>query len=290
LNQNRQEGETMLSILPNALLTIHQGKSGGKGLSPRLWAPYAKQALSPDGDSYGVMASDQFVGWNGSVTTNVGTYSSQGGGYRSYEDTGGSITQLATETGGVIRITTDGTDNDECWLCHGGATSVLGKVASSSGKLLIFESRFRVGQIVTHNAFIGLSEEGLAAADTVTDGGALASKDLLGFWILEGAATSLVYGYRKAGAAVQTVGTFGTAIAANTWYKVGLVFDPQAPAANRIKFFVDNIEQTSYATATNIAASTFPDGEEVNFLAGIKNGAAAASSIDLDWWAFLQAG
>jgi hypothetical protein len=278
------------NFLSNSLLTIHQGKNDARSLSPRLWGQVVKHSLSPDGGSFGYSAGDNFFGFNGAVSTNVGTYSSQGGGYRSYEDTGNSITQLATEVGGVVRITTDTTDNDESWLCHGSATSVLGKVASSSGKLLAFEARFRLGQIVTHNMFIGLTEEGCAVADTVTDAGALADKDLLGFWILEGAGTSLKYGYRKSGGAVQTVGTYGTAIAASTWYKVGFLYDPQEVASKRIKFYIQNEEQTSYATATNVSAATFPDGEELNFLAGIKNGAGAASSIDIDWWAFLQAG
>jgi hypothetical protein len=282
----------MLNLLPGALLTTHQGKSGGRGLSPRLWAQANRQGMSPDGDSNAYMISDDFMAFNGSVTTNVGTYSGMAGGYKSYEDTGGSIAQLATAVGGVIRITTDGTDNDECWLSPGSATGVLGVVSDTAGadKLLIWEARFRLGQIVTHNMFLGLSEEGLAAADTVTDGDAMADKDLLGFWILAGAATSLKYGYRKAGQALTTVGTYGTAIAASTFYKVGLVYDPKEVASKRIKFYVNNVEESNYATATNIAAATFPDAEELNFLAGIKNGAAAASSIDLDWWAFMQAG
>lgn len=280
----------MLGLLPSSLLTIHQGKSGGRGLSPRLWAQAARQALSPDGDSNAYWLASDFSAFNGSVTTNVGTYSADGGGFRSYEDTGNSITQLATEVGGVIRITTDTTDNDESWLQPGSATSVFGKVQSgSSGRLLVFEARVRFSQVASGNYFVGMSEEGLAAADTITDGGALASKDMLGFWILEGAPTSLIFGYRKAGAAAQTVFTFGTAIAASTWYKLGFVFDPSEPSSKRIKAFVDNIEQTTYVTGTNIAASTFPDGEELQPLFGVKNGTTTAVALDVDWFAALQA-
>lgn len=285
----------MFGLFANSLYTIHQGKSGGRGLSPRLWTAVDGQALSPDGLSNMYFLGDDFTGFalSTAVGTNVGRYASSGSGYLSYEDTGGSITQLATEIGGVARITTDGTDNDEVWLQPGMATSVFGKVSDTAGddKLLIFEARFRVGQVTdTYNTFIGLSEEGLAAADTVTDAGALASKDLLGFWVLEGDGDSLKFGYRKAGQAVQTVGTFGTALAASTWYKVGLVYDPREIPAKRIKFFVNNVEQTSYVTATNIAAATFPDAEELQPLFGIKNGSAAASNVDLDWFLAAQAG
>ena len=283
----------MNGLFASALFTIHQGQDGGRGLSPRLWKSVAQQSMSPDGLSQGYMAGDDFrtVALTTAVSANVGRYAGEAGGYLSYEDTGGAIAQLATESGGVLNITTDGTDNDEMWLQPGMATSVLGMISDTAGsdKKLIFEARFRVSKVTnTLNYFIGLSEEGLAAADTVTDAGALASKDLIGFWVTEADGDSLKFGYRKAGQALTTVGTFGTALAASTWYKVGFIYDPAE--TKKIRFYVDNVEQTDYVTATNIAAATFPDGEELNFLAGVKNGTAAISYIDLDWWNFFQAG
>lgn len=281
----------MMGLFPTSLFTVHKGKSGGRGLSPRLWSKVANQALSPDGSSNGYFFYDDYLTFANTtaVATNVGRYASQGGGYLSYEDTGGSITQLASEVGGAIRIATDTTDNDEVWMQPGMATSVMGKVASSSGKLMIFETRFRVGQVTdSYNIFLGMSEEGLAAADTVTDAGALADKDFLGFWVTEADGDSLKFGYRKAGGALQTIATVG-AIAASTWYKVGFVFDPDEPSSRRIKICLDNIESSTYVTGSQISASTFPDGEELNFLAGLKNGAGAIKTLDLDWTGFFQA-
>jgi len=270
----------MLGLMPQSLYTCHAGQAGGRGLSPRIWARVAGQSLSPDGLTNGFLWQEDFLSFGGTVTTNVGTYS---GGFKSYEDTGGSIAQIVGIPGGAIKITTDGTDNDEMWMQTGYSAGTMVSITDTAGseKLVAFEARVRFTQVGnTYNAFIGLSEEGLAAADTVTDAGALASKDLIGFAVLEADGDALSFVYRKAGAAVQTVLT--TAIAADTWYDIGFIYDPKEVPSKRIKIFIDNVEQSTYVTATNIAAATFPDGESLAVLAGVKNGSAAASRIDID--------
>lgn len=275
-------------LLPAALFTHHQGLSGGRGLSPRLWAHVLGQASSPDGFSNAYVAGDDFLSFGGTVTSNVGTYS---GGYKSYEDTGDSISQIATDVGGHIVLTTDATDNDEVWMQSGYSTGVLGKIASSSAKKLVFEARVKVSKITnTGNMFVGLAQEGLAAADTISDSGVIADKDYIGFAILEDDGDALKFVYKKEGQTAQTVLTYGTAIAADTYYKLGFVFDPDEVPSKRIKIFVDNVEQSTYVTQTNIAAATFPAGEELAFLAGVKNGSGAIHALTMDWWNFYQAG
>lgn len=286
----------MLGLLPQALFTTHQqGLTGERGLSPRLWARAVGQGLSPDGSSNAYYVSDDFLTFGGTyvVASNVGLYASQGGCYRSYEDTGNSVAQLATEVGGVISITTDATDNDECWLQPGGAASVMGKISTTAGadKLLIWEARFRISKVTdTGNMFLGLTEEGTAIADFISDAGAISDKDYIGFTIGESNGDALKFVYKKAGQTAQTVFTYSTDIVLATWYRVGFCYNPKAPAAKRITAFIDNQEQGTYVTATNLAAATFPNGEELNMLAGVKNGSGAAHALDLDWYAFLQAG
>lgn len=274
----------MFNLSPSALFVTHQGQDGGAGLSPRLWGKISGQGYTPDGQTPGFFVSDNFL-----LTKIDGDNTN---GYGLYADTGGTVTQLATASGGVIRITTDTTDNDEVWISAGAATGVFGAVSDTAGsdKLTVFETRVRFPQVGnTYNAIIGLSEEGLAAADTVTDAGALASKDLLGFWVLEADGDALNFGYRKAGQTAQTTISGVQALVANTWYKLGFVYDPAAPESKKISVFIDNVEQSTYVTATNIAAATFPDGEELTFLAGVKNQTTTASALDIDWWAFYQA-
>lgn len=279
----------MFALSPTSLMVPHRGQSGGRGLSPRLWGAITGQAGSPDGNSNWFFAGDDFLSFTGATTAYYGTTP-----YTGYIDTSNAIAQLATEVGGVVQLTTDGTDNDEVWLSPGGAASVLGVISDTAGadKKMIFESRFRIGSVAdsSHHVFIGLSEEGLAAADTVTDAGALADKDFIGFRITEADGDALTFCYKKAGQTMQTALTYGTALAASTWYKVGFIYDPVAPSSKRIKIFVDNTEQSTYVTGTQIAAATFPDAEELNFLAGFKNGGANAKNLGLDWWYFGQQG
>ena len=274
-------------LFPSNLYTNHKGQRGSK-LSPRLWSRALDVGVTPDGSGPGFMFYDDFLNFGA-----IAAATNASGGYAGYIDTGNTIKALATASGGVVQFLTDGTDNDECWLTTGGNSGVLGAISDTAGsdKLTIFEARVRFGQIGnTYNAFVGCSEEGLAAADTVTDAGAMADKDFIGFAVLEADGDALKFVYRKAGGAMQTVFTYGTALAASTWYNLGFVYDPVAPASQKIKVFINNEEQNTYVTAANIAAATFPDGEELALLAGIKNGGAAASSLDVDLWAFYQAG
>ena len=240
-----------------------------------------EQALR--GNLGGIILEDNFLSFNGSVTSNVGTYSSQAGGWLSYEDTGSTVATIETEVGGVLKITTDTTDNDEIWLQPGGAKQVIGKITSGDSGLLAYEIRVRPNQIVTQNAFFGLSEETLAAADTVSDAGAFASKDMIGFNLAEAASSTMTFAYRTAGQALTTPITALKTVVAATWYKFGFLYDAQAPTSKRIRVFVDGVEQSTYVTATNIAATAFPTGEELNLLMGLKNGAAAATRWDVDW-------
>ena len=214
------------------------------------------------------------------------------GKYASYIDTGNTIRQLATERNGVLRILTDATDNDEAWITTGGNTGVLGVISNTAGddKPLWFGARIRKAAVADNESgtFIGLAEEGLAAADTITDGGALADKDFIGFFQPETDGDGVDFVWRKAGQAVQTLIPDVAILVAATFVNLGFKFDPMAPPDRRIKVFVNNVEQSTYGTAAQIAAATFPNGEELAMLFGLKNGAGNARSIDCDWWRFGQ--
>ena len=278
-------------LFANALYGIHQGQNLARGLSPRLWGRAVHSALAPDGFGGGYFVGDDFRGFGigTAVATNVGYYISEAGTYYSFEDTGGAIAQLATERTGAVRLSVDADDNQETWLQYGNATSVSGVISDTAGddKLLIFEARFRCSDVVG-NRFIGLTEEGFAANDGLSDVGVLAAaKDYIGFYTAEGAPTTLKFGWQKASQTPVALATAAT-IAASTWYKVGFVYDPLAPPAKRIKYYVDNVEGATYGTATQIAAATFPDAEELQPIFGVKN-VTDIMLQDIDWWGMFQA-
>lgn len=277
----------------NGLMVSHGGQPSSRALSPNIWSRGWGQAASPTGTHNLKMVGDDFLTFGGTVAANVGTYHSQAGFYTSFEDTSSTLAQVATSFDGVITATTPATDDKEVWIQPGGTASVLTQVSSTAGsdKMMLFEARVKFSSVANStNYLVGLGEEGMAVENTIADAATLVSKDYVGFAIFEDAGTSLKVVYRKAGQAMQTLFTYGTAIAADTYYKLGMLYDPAEVASKRIKFFVDGVEQTTYITNALLTAATFPDGEELNFLMGVKNGSAAAKSISCDWWAVASGG
>lgn len=290
-------------LMANALYTIHQGKSGGRGLSPRLWSRVAGQALSPEGFSNAFFASDDFSNFSGFSPAIAGTTALPSatvpapGGYGMYLDTGTaacSIANLATEDYGVARLATPAQDNHEVWASAQGNSGVFGALRSTAPRMTLFESRFRVGSVAddVNSIFLGLHTVGGAAADRKVDNtGAMADAGFIGVQTLHtnggttgtNAVARIVY--RKQGSAIQTVGTF--TIAANTWYKFGVLYDPNS-VSERLSFFIDNVRFGTVLSAADCAAAVFPDAVRMSFLAGTKNGTTTAATLDLDWWAYYQ--
>lgn len=206
-------------------------------------------------------------------------------GLVTYQDTGVTIQGSAVVDAG-LEVAGNDADNDEGSLTLGGgvgANFVISDTASASRKLA-FEAVFSKASVADNGLafFVGLAEEGLAAADTLVDNtGEVGSKDLIGFHCLQDDGDSLDIIYRKAGQAKQSVSDAHQAIAASTYYSLGFVYDPAAPADKKIKFYVNGVDQGVYVTATNIAAATFPDGEELTFLLATKVGAAAEVKANL---------
>lgn len=277
-----------------SIVVAHEGQRGKK-LSPALWSALNEVNVSPDGGG-GFFYGDDFGNF-GQIAPSAGgtTAGTAHQGYGYYVDTttaACSIKQLATERD-RIQLALSATDNYEATLQSGGGSGNLCNINLTAGyeRMLIFEAKFSLGQVGNnYNFFVGLSEEGCAAQNGgFTNAGAVADKDRLGFWILESDGDALCFGYKKAGQTIQTIGTYGTALAAATDYNVGLIYNPLAHTSKRIRWFVNNVEQTSYVTGAQMAAATFPGGEEMAFLASLRNAAAVAKTADLDFWSVFQA-
>jgi hypothetical protein len=265
----------------------HRSNNDGR-FSDAIWADLPEEL--PLDPAVGIYACDTFsnFGLTAAVASNVGRYASRVGVYKSYEDTGGAITQLATALG-RLSINTAATDNNECWLQSNGGLGVLGKITSASPRKLWFEARVATSQIAAQNFFVGLTEEGLAAANTQADsGGAMADKDYVGFRVTEDAPSKVDIVFRKAGAGgeVEVLAEAHT-LAAGTFVNLGFVFDPSVGTSQRIRFFVNGVKQGSYVTAAQVAGATFPNGEELSFLIGGKNNNADNTYL-CEGWRFAQ--
>ena len=182
-------------------------------------------------------------------------------------------------------------DNDESYLVGGGNTGAVGSIASSGGKLLAFEASIRKSSVDNDAIafFCGLAAPGSAVAATLTDDDALlADISAIGFRVLQDDGDSLDVVYRKSGQAIQNVKDALQAVAADTYYKLGILFDPDATASKKVTFYVDGVDTGYYITGTQLAAATFPDGVGLNFLIGSKLGDANAESMGIRWVKFGQ--
>jgi len=270
----------------NIYTALRDAGAGGRGPSHRVWEKVGTSS-NPDGGYGWIAFEDDFEGNNALAST--GTFGK--GPWYGFVENSGAVAKVATEIGGVIRLTTGATADNDMGITLGQVAGLVkvgvgspGSVTATGGKVL-FETRIRrVGSVADGECsfFAGLTEEARAVDNGFfTDAHAVAAIDLLGFWTTDADGDSLKFGYNVASGTAQVVGS--KAIAADTWYKVGFVYDPAAVPAKRIKWYVDGVEQSTYVTATNIAASTFPGGEVLTPSFDIKTDNSAAEAMDADW-------
>jgi hypothetical protein len=276
------------------VLTNHFGQSGS-GLSPRLWSRIPKRGTGPDGTS-GVFVGDDFTKFAGVLATSGAAVTlpsaTAGGvsGYRCYLDIGSSLTTAADVAGGVLVMAADTTDNDLAVI----ATGDLCEISRTAGeeKLTIFECRVALPtQVTTGSTAIGLgSTEIQADGGLVVDTGeVLATADFIGFRTLDADPDGIDFVYQENGSAVQVTIDALQVATAGTYYKLGFVYDPTAPASQRIAVYLDGEVQSTYVTDTNMAASTFPNSAFLALVAAIKSdGGSAARTMNVDWWAAYQ--
>jgi hypothetical protein len=287
------------ALFANALYTLHQGAASTRGLSPRVWGKARNQMLTPDGAN-AFMTGDDFTEFSGMIPAISGATAypsvvSGDGRYLGYFDTGTTTSnalRLTGVTGGVCRLTTGATDN-HLTILNSGDLGIISDTAADA-KLTIFEARIRLAtEVAAGSMFVGLATPTLCTADgglIANAGGLIATGGGIGFMVKEDEPAEIDFVYQAASQAETVViDTLQTAVA-DTWYKLGFVYDPLAPTSKRITCYLDNVEQSTYVTGTNIAAATFPDAEYLGAHMAAMSEGAAAKLVDIDWWQFYQAG
>lgn len=285
----------MFGFLPNNLYTGHRA-ANTTGLSPRLWGRVTGSMMASDGNKRLVLAGDDFM-CPKATDTYTDLFSEQA--YTSFINAGETILGLADEKGGVLALYHGATvaDNDEVWMVAGDGTSTFCTISNTAADahLTAFECRVKFSSIVNGvcSFFAGLATPAACAAEALADdtGAIKATTSFLGFRnLLDGDNIQCIYQAVADSAAVINVAAAGV-LAADTFVKLGFVYDPDEVAARRITWYIDNVALSTYVTATQIAAATFPDAEAMTFMFGWKNTIGTTPTTTegaIDWWSFAQ--
>lgn len=175
---------------------------------------------------------------------------------------GSAAIGMLSEFGGVLQITNDNADNDNCFFQYaGGAASALETFKFFSGKQTFFEIRCKLSDVIQSDFFAGLQ---------ITDTTPLSVSDGVYFIKNDGAATvDLVV--VKNGTATTTSGI--TTMTNSVYVRLGYYYD----GVDQIRYYVDGLCLGASAI-TNL-----PDDEELTISFGIQNGEAAAKSLFIDY-------
>ncbi len=267
----------------------------GRGLSPAIWQAYNFIGGNFSDPSLKPFFFDDFAGF-----PLMASETAQGG-YYTYQDAGVTIQGCAAVDNsegefGVVEIAGNDADKDEGHLELGASSHGLVRIDPTVGEraVVAFEARIKRTSVTDdHTSFaFGAGEPTFCTAEgLVDDTNALhaAGKDFVGFQTLAASNEEIdtVYSIGGTAAIVQVKDNAGTSVA-DTWMKLGCVYDPNAEADKKLKFFIDGVELGDSVTDAIIAAGTaFPTDEELTLVLLTKNGDVgnAEHATYMDWWA-----
>jgi hypothetical protein len=179
-------------------------------------------------------------------------------------DAGGTAA-IVDEEDGVIRITNNGTDNDESYLSTKAENWIF------ADRPIAFEAY--VKPTGDHNFILGVSDTVGANFLLDSEGGPAASYDGAVFFVDGGA--NWKFETSNAGTQVTStaVGTYTTA----EYVRLGFIFDPNDGTTGKITPFINGVAGTAHSI-------TLSGLEEMHVVFGAKNKTGAAAVLDVDYF------
>lgn len=262
--------------------------------SPEIWSDCPIEDIEK-GEVDGVFFKDDFVDFPlpGTQTSEIwlGRYKVYNTGSGKWITDNMPHSTTAGTYGGIISNLCD-TDGDAGAL---GTQACPFLLTTTQNSKLWFEARVATTSILTNMGqwFVGLAENAvmtfgaatpLANADATATTGAM-----IGFNRLEDGLGVLNTSYADHAAAWTDIGTAANStLAANTWIKLGIVFDTRQ-STRCVRFFVDNVECTSAMTKAALLATTYLDVSGLGpCMAFFADSAGTADYTYLDWWKCYQ--
>lgn len=263
------------------------------GLSQNLWRDIPTDMIFGQADRRaGIGFFDDFL---------FGTATSLYSGYIKLLGSGCTATVITSEANhfGIMRLLIDGNAADDEAVIQAGLGIDVGPYKFAATPL-VFEAYIRPSAVTAAkwSWFCGLATGGAAGAaitdlmfaDASSSANALyATNSFVGFLHLTAASTDVDGMYQVSGTA-EVTGVEDTdldaiaTIAANTWIKLGIRYDPHP---QRVGWWVDGTEVAHIDDAA-IEAANFPDAVFLQPTFGAKDSVGTALNLDLDWWACAQ--
>lgn len=292
-----------------------------RGPSGVIWAdcPWDFLREAPEN---GMTFFDDFV-MAGNVSMSGAAVAGQIGQWSLYGYQGGQLNDGALE-GGVITIGSDGDNEGVALLSSAGAFRFLTTSTLALNKKMWFECRFARSTVTTDRAdyFVGLMaptlSSGLPAAAqpiTVTDDTMMTAGSWFGFHsnsntAVRGGPTEIALGFELASGTINYPTNMTTLMAssgnsvltANTFVKVGFVFDPNAPVGyvtsatarqtagtlrkKLLRVFINGLEVPTFLSSDDIVNATAGQAFPTSFMCpviAIMNTDASSNTLLCDW-------
>lgn len=273
---------------------IHYDGTPTTGPSYQLWHDCPVAEIDSDmGIGWGI--KDHFVefGVPGTQTTEVNH-----GKYKVFADSGGYVKSdetfdSAEVPGGILAFSSD-TANEAASLATESESFMLSGDSTTSNKLW-FEARVATGSIATNGIgfMVGLAETQLwtlaqgvpfNAGDPITN-----TASFIGFHYPEDDTSTMDTVYSDRATSFTKVADAGvTGIAANTWVKLGMRYDP-SDTANAIVFYVDGVPLDDVVSNSTLTGLTNLDAGTLGLIFALIVDSSGTSIIAyMDWWQCYQ--
>ena len=265
-----------------------------RAYSPNIWGDCPIMSIL-EGTVDGTIVDDDFLDFPliGTQTTQIAH-----GRYKVFATGGGTVAGVSAvnsvEIGkGILDFGVD-TDNDSASLAQSYPSFML---KSTSGKLW-FEARVAYTPILTNGIgwFLGLAETELwtlATGVPFNGGDAITnSAAAIGFRKEEDGLGVIDTVYSDRATSFTNIGNEATSVAAAyEFIKLGMTFDPTAPATERIKFYANNLVLATKLSASALTALANLDANALGLLfAVVADSAGTSGHAYLDRWRCVQLG
>lgn len=222
---------------------------------------------------------DDFAHRTFTLPTTEGNYSP----YKGFSSSGATITD-GDEVGGSI-VLTEATNNESIAIAQANTPFQI----INTGGMLGFEARIKTSSVAdtAHNTIIGLADaRTLIVGDPIDTAGVLISTlNFVGFQRVEADGNAMDTTFQENGETQVVVQADAVTLVADTYVKVGFLFEP---AAKLLTFFVNGVPATTTKAISDTAGSAFPNDVRLGVIFAHMAAATSPGTQTMDWWGCKQ--